>query len=341
MKKVLYKLFYNLHPYFSVPPYNVFWSKYLKKINLDFIKNDPINIVDVGGRFGELPELSELTRYVNYFTFDADSEEAARLENELKTKDFNSVKVFDNLVYSKAQLMSFYLYKSPGDSSLYLPNKRYQEYYGDTFDIAREVKLQAVTIDSLSEQKSLPDIDLFKLDTQGSELDILKGAEKAIGLLKPVMIEVEVEFFEMYEGQPLFHDVSSWLHANGYELLYINRVQMNRKNFRGISRGQLIFGDALFGIKNVEVLSVSKKIKYILLLINYGLIDLAFDIFTDDEKLRTSNPELQKFFLEKDKSANILRLLKTAILDNLLFRYLKNRKTNGLKYDSDRSYPVR
>jgi len=341
MKKALYKFFYKMHPYFSVPPYNFFWSKYLKNIDLEFLKNDPINVVDVGGRGGELPELSEIIKNINYFTFDADAKEAADLEEKLKLKDFNAVKVFDNLLYSKEQSMDFHIYKSPGESSIFPPNKIYQKNYGDTFDIERTVKLKAVTIDSLFEQKKLSDIDLFKLDTQGSELEILKGSAKAIESLKPVIMEIEVEFYQMYEGQPLFHDVSAWLHTKGYELLYLNRVHLNRKNFKGISTGQIIFGDALFGIKDVNSLAISKKVKYILLLINYGLIDVAFDIFNEDENLKSSNQELQDLFNKKNKGAGFLSMLTTAIFDRVLFKYLQIRKTNKLRYDSDRSYPIR
>jgi hypothetical protein len=78
-----------------------------------------------------------------------------------------------------------------------------------------------------------------------------------------------------------------------------------------------------------------------ILLINYGFIDYAFDIYNENEELQKLNPEFGKFFQKKGKQTNLLSLIVTAALDRILFNYLNVRKTNKLKHDSDRSYPIR
>ena len=52
--------------------------------------------------------------------------------------------------------------------------------------------------------------DLIKLDTQGSELDILKSLSSK-QLDEVIYIEIEAEFIELYKNQPLFRDIDLYL----------------------------------------------------------------------------------------------------------------------------------
>src|SRR6202042_1260759 len=111
--------------------------------------------------------------------------------------------------------------------------------------------------------------DFIKLDTQGTELEILRGSPEAVA--HALMVEAEVEFTSIYEGQPLFHDVAQFMHQNGFELLYLNRVFQTREAYRGEARGQMIFGDALFGQSpaNLARFAAERVARYAVLLINY------------------------------------------------------------------------
>ena len=59
-------------------------------------------------------------------------------------------------------------------------------------------------------------IDYIKVDTQGSELDILKGAGEYLKTAR--CIDIEVEFNPIYEGQCLFWEVDAYLRSNGFML---------------------------------------------------------------------------------------------------------------------------
>jgi len=50
---------------------------------------------------------------------------------------------------------------------------------------------------------------LLKIDVQGSELEVLKGASRVLRECKQVL--VECSFAEFYVGQALFHDVYTYL----------------------------------------------------------------------------------------------------------------------------------
>ncbi|MCO4053740.1 MAG: FkbM family methyltransferase [Bosea sp.] len=55
---------------------------------------------------------------------------------------------------------------------------------------------------------------LIKLDTQGFELEILKGATKTLGLAEVVILEVSLLTYN--EGAPLFHEVVGFMAAAGF-----------------------------------------------------------------------------------------------------------------------------
>ncbi|CAK9031172.1 DNA polymerase delta catalytic subunit [Durusdinium trenchii] len=57
-------------------------------------------------------------------------------------------------------------------------------------------------------------VDYLKIDVQGFELAVLKGAQKA--LEETLVLHTEVEFVEMYERQPLFAEVDQFLRQNGF-----------------------------------------------------------------------------------------------------------------------------
>lgn len=75
-----------------------------------------------------------------------------------------------------------------------------------------EVELQKLDDWWLSEDR--PHVSFLKLDTQGSELGILKGG---LGPLSTALgCEIEVEFSPIYQGQPLFSDVDAFMRSQGF-----------------------------------------------------------------------------------------------------------------------------
>ena len=63
----------------------------------------------------------------------------------------------------------------------------------------------------------------MKLDTQGSELSILKGSVETLKACS--LIDIEVEFNPIYAGQGLFCDVDRWLRDNGFVLWRLENLE--------------------------------------------------------------------------------------------------------------------
>jgi len=58
--------------------------------------------------------------------------------------------------------------------------------------------------------------DLLKIDVQGYELEVLKGAERVLPHVEVVF--TEVNHIEVYDGAPLAADLIAWLARHGYAL---------------------------------------------------------------------------------------------------------------------------
>jgi FkbM family methyltransferase len=58
------------------------------------------------------------------------------------------------------------------------------------------------TLDEWALANDIRQIDFLKLDTQGAELDVLRGGEQSLSPVRA--LEIEVEFNPIYIGQPLF-----------------------------------------------------------------------------------------------------------------------------------------
>ncbi len=95
----------------------------------------------------------------------------------------------------------------------------------------REVMVDSLTLEGFMKKEHIDTIDILWLDAQGSELSILRGLGERIRDV--LYIHTEVEFDEMYQGQPLFKEVDAFLLSHGFRFL----------EFTDRSKS---FGDALY-----------------------------------------------------------------------------------------------
>lgn len=100
------------------------------------------------------------------------------------------------------------------------------------------ISIQTITLDQYCADRNINQIDILKMDTQGSELNILKGAERMLRENRIKLIFSEVYFKPQYQQQPLFNELIAYLRPFGIELQDIYETIYNDK--------QLLWGDAIF-----------------------------------------------------------------------------------------------
>jgi FkbM family methyltransferase len=161
---------------------------------------------------------------------------------------------------ARREVRPFFVTRSPYGSSLYKPAALDFDYYAhgkgvdqrarENTEVVKTLELQVESLDGLYANGGAmpPPPDFLSLDTQGSEADILDGARRTIDE-NTVAIVSEVEFQELYEGQPLFHDVAARLEEFGFVFArFLNLPEMppyrGPLGFRG--DGFHTYADALF-----------------------------------------------------------------------------------------------
>jgi len=79
-------------------------------------------------------------------------------------------------------------------------------------------EIQVATVDDYRTRCGINRIDILKSDTQGFDLEVLRGAERSMksGLVRLVL--VEVNFVRLYDGQAEYGELMSFLHRMGFRL---------------------------------------------------------------------------------------------------------------------------
>jgi len=109
---------------------------------------------------------------------------------------------------------TFYVTSKRDSSSLLVPGVAQEAASGVTLTSSINVRVARLT--DILDVAALPGPILMKIDVQGGELDVLKGAADALPLIDSIY--AEVSFVNLYEGQPLASDITAFLHDHGFML---------------------------------------------------------------------------------------------------------------------------
>lgn len=172
-------------------------------------------------------------------------------------------------------------------ASLYRPNEKFMERYNNLNELAGLKKLSTVhtiSLDQFTQKHDIEDLDFIKIDIQGAELDVFRGGVKT--LENVIAIVTEVEFVPLYQNQPLFGDVSSFLTNN--RLMFHKFLGLAGRtlkpyvlNNNSTTASQHMWSDAVFlrDISLWEDESSEKLIKIGILALLYNSLDVALSVF--------------------------------------------------------------
>lgn len=83
----------------------------------------------------------------------------------------------------------------------------------------KSISVDCITIDAWSEKMGIKSIDYIWLDTEGSELPILKNSRRILSTVK--VLSLEANFKEFRKGMTQFYDLYDFLISEGFVLKYI------------------------------------------------------------------------------------------------------------------------
>jgi FkbM family methyltransferase len=179
---------------------------------------------------------------------------------------------------------TFHLCNMPMTSSLYEPNTELLAKFQHLENLTRVVKRTEVQTHRLDDLEEVRSADFLKIDVQGAELDVLKGAERMLS--DAVLVHTEVEFVPMYRNQPLFAEVDQHLRSRGY--LFHKFIGVAGRTFKPLvtdldlekMRSQVLWGDVVYvrDFMALDRLSPQKLVNLAVILhMQYGSVDLALE----------------------------------------------------------------
>jgi FkbM family methyltransferase len=210
-------------------------------MNLSLVKKyfNPTTILDIGGHIGEFFNLAKQTFPESTVFIIEGNKDCEPYLKTLNTRYLIRLLGKVRLLGKENKAMTFY--KTTIDP-ICTGNSIYREvtpHFDNEFLIEEQVQLH--TIDSTFQE--VTNFDLIKIDTQGSELDILAGGSKIAKKAKGIILEVS--FIKYNHGSPLYSDVVKFMDDFGFiEREYLDQNCWYRDGLSFLQR------DILFVNKN-------------------------------------------------------------------------------------------
>jgi FkbM family methyltransferase len=88
--------------------------------------------------------------------------------------------------------------------------------------VTNDMKLdvEVVTLDSFCEKNLIKDIDFIKIDTEGFELEIFKGAKESFKKFQPKFIQIEFNWHQLFRNTTLNYFAENLPNYDVYQLIY-------------------------------------------------------------------------------------------------------------------------
>lgn len=211
-------------------PFEVVFYKHKHVIGLDegddllrfFNASDAITIVDAGANVGQ-----SIAKYKSIFpnSIIHSYEPSLKIFPELKqnASKYSGVSVYNKALGSKPGKIVFYQYEDHVNSSALPMGKDLSQH--NTYS---ETEVECSTLDIEAGLAGIDHINILKIDTQGFDLEVLKGAQKLIDARKVDIVLIEHIVAELYKDGPAYSEQVRFFEQNDFKLVVSYRLNMDK-----------------------------------------------------------------------------------------------------------------
>ena len=203
-------------------------AKFFSKILLDKAPT----IFDVGAHRGEsLEYFKAIYPEAKIFSFEPNPTEFEALSEV--AEGYEDVQVFDFAIGEKVGVAKFFRQDDSHLGSLLRVNVDSADSLGYAKTASNEpFDVRVETIDSFCQQFGLDEIGFLKIDVQGAEVQVLKGAKRMLRRTQAVSVEICLfDFYEKLSSSPVL-DVERLMLGGGLDLWDISKLSKNPENLR-------------------------------------------------------------------------------------------------------------
>lgn len=207
--KKLLAIFTNINYFIAFTKTGVAPSIEHRQLLIDY-KFD--SLIDVGANVGQFSLFADNNNIKQIIVFEPISECQKKIKKIFQNN--KNVKIFKYALGSKNETKLMHLTNKLDSSSFYKPTNYLNKKLNIYSNHSRKIKiLRADKI--LNKTYNLKNL-LLKIDTQGFELEILKGFGNKISIVSAIYCECS--YIKMYEGQPIYKDIIKYLKKKNFYL---------------------------------------------------------------------------------------------------------------------------
>ncbi len=220
-----------------------FFNRY-KTLKYILKKKEPLIIFDIGGNMGQsIKEFKIHFPESLIYSFEPDQ----NMFIQLRKYENMKIKCFNLALGDIENEKELNVYKESGNNSFLDINEnnhifKNSEHPKITNGVKkiRTQKCMMTTLDSFCSKNNIENIDILKIDVQGFENNVLRGALKMLENSRVGIIIVEIIFDNIYSQENSFFALESIFKDFGYSLWDISHI------YKDINIGRTIWIDAIY-----------------------------------------------------------------------------------------------
>lgn len=215
---------------------------------------NPLGFIDVGARGGAHTIVEPIARLTSVLGFEPDLAECERLSKIKEVYEpWAGFHLEPIALGAKKGMDELVLCSQATNHSLLEPNLDFNHRYQMTkWQIVGREKLETELLDTILFEKLHTNNhwgEFIKLDTQGTEFEILQGAKRTL-TERTVAIMTEVSFCEIYKKQKLFSDIELSLREHGFSFYGFTKIHTRSCKLldkqKHVTAERLFYADAVF-----------------------------------------------------------------------------------------------
>jgi FkbM family methyltransferase len=202
----------------------IFEQKMCDKIEKELHSSNSNTFMDIGSNIGLISlYVSSKIKNISIYAFEPGPNQSKMFEKTILKNNLNSISLYKIALGNEDKSVTFVSHYSPDSSG---------DGLVDTGRAGQPIPVSVpmMRLDTWWKKNNEPQIDVMKIDTEGSELLILQGAMVMIQSTKPIIyIEIEPKNIKVYPYTR--DDLFLWFQYNNYSLYTLDNELCTHTNF--------------------------------------------------------------------------------------------------------------